>query len=63
MIQDVSWEKLIRFTIGKAERAGKTVVLVNPYNTSQRCSACGEIVPKKRSQCKHGNQNPRTEGG
>ncbi|MHB8120323.1 MAG: zinc ribbon domain-containing protein [Methanothrix sp.] len=25
----------------------KTVVLVNPYNTSQRCSACGENVPKK----------------
>jgi len=35
-IQDVSWGKLIRFTVSKAERAGKTVVLVNPYNTSQR---------------------------
>ena len=46
-IQDVSWGKLIRFTIGKAERAGKPVVLVNPYNTSQRCSACGENVHKK----------------
>lgn len=46
-IQDVSWGKLIRFTVSKAERAGKTVVLVNPYNTSQRCSACGEIVSKK----------------
>jgi putative transposase len=46
-IQDVSWGKLMRFTVSKAERAGKTVVLVNPYNTSQRCSACGEIVPKK----------------
>ncbi|MCX6681180.1 MAG: RNA-guided endonuclease TnpB family protein, partial [Methanothrix sp.] len=46
-IQDVSWGKLIRFTVSKAERAGKTVVLLNPYNTSQRCSACGEIVSKK----------------
>ena len=46
-IQDVSWGKLIRFTISKAERVGKNVVLVNPYNTSQRCSACGENVPKK----------------
>ncbi|MHB8117464.1 MAG: RNA-guided endonuclease InsQ/TnpB family protein [Methanothrix sp.] len=46
-IQDVSWGKLIRFTIDKAERAGKTVVLVNPHNTSKRCSACGENVPKK----------------
>jgi len=46
-LHQVSWGKLIRFTVSKAERAGKTVVLVNPYNTSQRCSACGENVPKK----------------
>ncbi|MCX6679708.1 MAG: transposase [Methanothrix sp.] len=45
--------KLIRFTVNKAERAGKTVVLVNPYNTSQRCSACGEIVPKKLKDREH----------
>ena len=52
-IQDVSWGKLIRFTVSKAERAGKTVVLVNPYNTSQRCSACGEIVSKKLKERVH----------
>ncbi|MGD0953338.1 MAG: RNA-guided endonuclease TnpB family protein [Methanotrichaceae archaeon] len=45
-IQDVSWGKLIRFTLSKAERAGKSVVLADPRNTSQRCSGCGQIVPK-----------------
>lgn len=46
-IQDVSWGKLIRFTQSKAERAGKRVVLVDPRKTSQKCSSCGELVPKK----------------
>ncbi len=45
-IQDVSWGKLIRFTQSKAERAGKSVVLVDPRGTSQRCSSCGHVVPK-----------------
>ncbi len=45
-IQDVSWGKLIRFTLSKAERAGKSVVLVDPRNTSQRCFGCGNLVPK-----------------
>jgi len=30
----------------KAENAGSQVVTVNPRNTSQMCSGCGEIVPK-----------------
>jgi hypothetical protein len=33
--QDVSWGKLIRFTVSKAERAGKTVHI---------CSRCGLII-------------------
>ena len=52
-IQDVSWGKLIRFTQSKAERAGKSVVFVNPRNTSQRCSNCGNIVPKDLSERRH----------
>ncbi|OGG45115.1 MAG: hypothetical protein A3F84_11860 [Candidatus Handelsmanbacteria bacterium RIFCSPLOWO2_12_FULL_64_10] len=31
----------------KAENAGSQVVTVSPRNTSQVCSGCGEIVPKK----------------
>jgi putative transposase len=52
-IQDVSWERLIRFTQSKAERAGKSVVLVDPRNTSQKCSSCGTIVPKELSERVH----------
>ena len=52
-IQDVSWGKLIRFTESKAERAGKSVVLVDPRNTSQRCSDCGQIVLKDLSERVH----------
>jgi putative transposase len=33
----------------KAESAGSQVVAVNPRNTSQACSRCGEIIPKELS--------------
>jgi putative transposase len=52
-IQDVSWGKLILFTQSKAERAGKSVVFVDPRNTSQRCSGCGILVPKDLSERVH----------
>ncbi len=52
-IADVSWGKLIQFTQSKAERAGKSVVFVDPRNTSQRCSGCGTIVPKDLSERVH----------
>lgn len=45
-IADSSWRQLIDYTTYKAENAGKEVRLVNPYNTSQQCSNCHEIVPK-----------------
>ena len=45
-ISDVAWGKLVRYTQSKAARAGKSVVLVDPRNTSQNCSGCGQIVPK-----------------
>jgi len=48
-ISDHAWGMLMRNTISKAESAGKIVVLVNPYNTSQRCSNCGAKVPKDLS--------------
>jgi len=37
----------------KAENAGSQVVTVNPRNTSQMCSGCGEVVPKKLSVRTH----------
>ncbi|KWT70784.1 Mobile element protein [Hyphomicrobium sulfonivorans] len=45
-IHDASWGKFISMLSYKAERAGSTFITVNPRNTSQRCSGCGEIVPK-----------------
>ena len=52
-ISDVSWGKLVQYTQSKAERAGKRVVLVDPRNTSQRCSGCGQIVQKDLSERVH----------
>lgn len=55
-IGDASWNKLIQFTTYKAESANGAVVLVNPRGTSQRCSGCGERVPKTladRIHCCH----------
>lgn len=48
-ILDASWNKLIQYTSYKAEDAGRKVVSVNPANTSQMCSSCGQIVKKDLS--------------
>jgi len=45
-IANVAWNKLVILTTYKAESAGKVVQLVNPHNTSQVCSQCGNYVPK-----------------
>ena len=37
---------LIDYTTYKAEEAGVEVRLVNPKNTTQICSSCGEVVSK-----------------
>ena len=52
-IADVAWNKLIAITSYKAEWAGKRVELVNPRNTSQICSGCGQIVQKDLSERTH----------
>jgi putative transposase len=45
-IMDVAWTQFIGMTIGKAAEAGRTVMLINPRNTSKICSQCGVLVQK-----------------
>jgi putative transposase len=45
-ISDAGWSKFLSMASYKAERAGATFVTVDPRNTSQKCSGCGELVPK-----------------
>lgn len=52
-IGDVAWNQFIQFTVYKAEDAGRTVVFVDPRNTSKMCSRCGQIVEKKLSDRVH----------
>src|SRR5712692_260052 len=52
-ITDAAWGKLRRLTAYKAERRGGRAILVNPSGTSQKCSGCGEAVPKELSERVH----------
>jgi len=45
-IADAAWSQLVTYTTYKAESAGCRVVLVDPRNTSKRCSRCNSIVEK-----------------
>jgi putative transposase len=45
-ILDSAWGYFFNFLIFKAKEKGKIVVKVNPYNTTQVCSNCGEKVCK-----------------
>ena len=48
-ISDAGWAQLRQYTEYKAESANRTYIAVNPRNTTQECSNCGEIVPKDLS--------------
>jgi putative transposase len=52
-ILDSSWGKLKEIMTYKAEALGKTLLLVNPAWTSQKCSFCGEMVKKSLSTRTH----------
>ena len=52
-IMDVAWSQFISMTLSKAEQAGRSVILVNPRNTSKMCSSCGELVEKTLSDRTH----------
>ncbi len=45
-IMDVGWGSFLAVLRAKAQRAGRTVVEVSPYRTSQNCCSCGQYVPK-----------------
>lgn len=42
-VSDASWGNFIALLTYKAERAGRSVVAVNPRNTSKMCFGCGNI--------------------
>lgn len=45
-ISDAAWNQFAQYTQYKAENAGRECVLVDPRNTSKRCSRCGVLVEK-----------------
>ena len=45
-INDAAWTQFFNFLNYKAEGAGRTMIEVNPKNTTQACSGCGKIVKK-----------------
>lgn len=46
-ISDAGWNLFVNILMSKAAEAGREVVKVDPRYTSQACSECGVIVPKK----------------
>ncbi|GGA03229.1 RNA-guided endonuclease InsQ/TnpB family protein [Okeania sp. KiyG1] len=46
-INDAGWSQFLSILTVKAENAGQKTIAVNPKNTSQDCSNCGEKVPKE----------------
>lgn len=48
-ISDAAWNQFAQYTQYKAENAGRECVLVDPRNTSKRCSRCGTMVEKDLS--------------
>src|SRR5258708_15625640 len=52
-ILDAGWSTFTEKVSVKAAWAGRTVVFVNPYMTSQLCSGCGAAVRKDLSESSH----------
>jgi putative transposase len=46
-ILDAGWATFTDMVSYKAESAGRTIVFVSPYMTSQLCHACGAVVKKE----------------
>jgi putative transposase len=52
-IQDAGWGMFVAMCTSKAAEAGRTIIKVDPYKTSQNCSGCGRIVKKDLSERVH----------
>lgn len=52
-VRDVAWAAFLDKIAYKAEDAGREFVKVNPNHTSQTCSSCGNVKPKKLSERWH----------
>lgn len=52
-ILDAGWATFTEMTRIKAAWAGRTVLFVNPFMTSQLCSGCGAVVAKDLSERWH----------
>lgn len=52
-VHDAGWGQFLRLLTEKAESAARVLVAVNPAGTSQQCSGCGAIVPKRLSDRLH----------
>ncbi len=52
-INDAAWSQFFGFLSYKAENAGRKLIKVNPKNTTQNCSQCGQLVPKDLSVSVH----------
>ena len=42
-IGDAGWNRIVQYTMYKAESAGTVVILINPRDTSRKCSRCGNV--------------------
>lgn len=47
-ISDAGWGVFLAILANKAESAGRTVVAVDPRNTSRTCPACGHVAKENR---------------
>jgi putative transposase len=47
-IHDAGWGHLLAMISYKAESAGRTVIAVDPRNTSRRCAHCGHVAAGNR---------------
>jgi putative transposase len=52
-VNDAAWGGFLWWLHVKAEEAGREVVEIDPYGTSQECPACGQVVAKTLAQRIH----------